>query len=133
MSRAAAAFLLSVLLMSPQMSISDPGVASDDRSSAPASATLTVSVTETPDAVRLRIQASGEFEPGSVDLQFAGRKAVVLARDAEGRPVRSEPVRLPAAVIEEGASATYDTEDALVITLRKRPAAAPGDSEAAAP
>jgi len=130
MSRAVAAFLLSVLLMSPLRSSGDPGAAPDDRSSSPGSATLTVSVTETPDAVRLRIQAAGEFEPGSVDVQFAGRKAIVQARDAQGRPVRSEPVRLPAAVIEEGASAAYDAEDALVITLRKRPAASPGDPEA---
>jgi hypothetical protein len=85
-------------------------------------------VSETPNAVRLRIQASGDIEPGSVEVRFAGRKAVVLARDAKGRAIRSQPVRLPAAVVEEGASADYDAEDALVMTLRKQAAA-----QAAAP
>jgi hypothetical protein len=136
MSRAAGAFLLSVLLMSPGRSISDPGAPPDDRGPGPASPALAISVSETPDAVRLRIQASGDIEPGSVEVRFAGRKAVVLARDAQGRVIRSQPVRLPAAVVEEGASADYDAEDALVMTLRKEAAAEaaapPGDPEAAA-
>jgi hypothetical protein len=136
MSRAAGAFLLSVLLMSPGRSISDPGAIPDDRGPGPAAAALAVSVSETPDAVRLRIQASGDIEPGSVEVRFAGRKAVVLARDTEGRAIRSQPVRLPTLVLEEGASADYDAEDALVMTLRKQAAAqagAPlGDPEAAA-
>ena len=108
-SRVADAFLLFVLLMSPGGSASDP----------PASAALAASVSETPDAVRLRIQASGDIEPGSVEVRFAGRKAVVLARDAEGRAIRSQPLRLPAAVLEEGSSADYDTDGALLLTLRK--------------
>ena len=108
-SRVAGAFLLFVLLMSPGGSASDP----------PASAALAASVSETPDAVRLRIQASGDIEPGSVEVRFAGRKAVVLARDAEGRAIRSQPLRLPAAVLEEGSSADYDTDGALLLTLRK--------------
>jgi hypothetical protein len=136
MSRAAGAFLLSVLLMSPGRSISDPGATPDDRGCGPASAALAVSVSETPDAVRLRIQASGEIAPGSVEVRFAGRKAVVLARDTEGRVIRSQPVRLPAPVVEKGASADYDAEDALVMTFRKQAAAQaaapPGDPEAAA-
>ena len=109
----ARAFLLFVLLMSPVASASD-------RSLAPASAALTASVSDTPDAVRLRIQASGAVEPGSVEVRFAGRKAAVLARDAEGRAIRSQPLRLPAPVVEEGSSADYDADGALVITLRKQ-------------
>jgi hypothetical protein len=136
LARAAGAFLLSVLLMSPGRSISDPGAPPDARGRAPASAALAVSVSETPDVVRLRVQASGDIEPGSVEVQFAGRKAVVLARDAEGRAIRSQRVRLPALVVEEGASGDYDAENALVMTLRKQgaaQAAAPsGDPEAAA-
>lgn len=135
-SRAAGAFLLSVLLLSPGRSVSDPGAIPDDRGPGPESAALAVSVSETPDAVRLRIEASGDIEPGSVEVRFAGRKAVVLARDAAGRAIRSQPVRLPAPVVEEGASADYDAEDALVMTLRKQAAAQaaapPGDPEAAA-
>jgi hypothetical protein len=106
-----------MLLMSPGRSISDA------RGPGPAAAALAVSVSETPDAVRLRIEASGDIEPGSVEVRFAGRKAVVLARDAEGRAIRSQRVRLPALVVEEGASADYDAADALVMTLRKQAAA----------
>ena len=94
-SRVAGAFLLVGLLTSPGGSASDPGAAPDDRGPAPASAALAASVSETPDAVRLRIQASGDVEPGSVEVRFAGRKAVVLARDAEGRAIRSQPLRPP--------------------------------------
>jgi hypothetical protein len=119
-SRVAGAFLLFVLLMSPGKSASDPGAAPDDRGPAPASAALAASVSETPDAVSLRIQASGDVEPGSVEVRFAGRKAVVLARDAEGRAIRSQPLRLPAPVVEEGSSADYDVDGALLMTLRKR-------------
>ena len=128
-SRVAGAFLLFVLLMSPAGNATDPGPAA-------ASAALAASVSETSDAVRLRIQASGDVEPGSVEVRFVGRKAVVLARDAEGRAIRSQPLRLPAPVVEEGSSADYDADGALVITLRKQAtaqdAAPTGAAEAAA-
>ena len=128
-SRVAGALLLLVLLTSPRGSASHP-------SPAPASAALTASVSDTPDAVRLRIQASGDVEPGSVEVRFAGRKAVVLARDAEGRALRSQPVRLPEPVVEEGSSADYDADGALVVTFRKQATAQDagptGDPEAAA-
>jgi HSP20 family molecular chaperone IbpA len=123
------AFLLFVLLILPGVSASDP-------SPAPASAALTPSVSATPDAVRLRIEASGDVEPGSVEVRFAGRKAVVMARDAKGRAIRSQRLRLPAPVVEEGSSADYEADGALVITLRKEPtapgAAPTGDAEAGA-
>ena len=127
--RVAGACLLFGLLMLPGASASDPRPA-------PAAAALTASVSDTPDAVRLRIQASGDVEPGSVEVRFAGRKAVVLARDAEGQAIRSQPLRLPAPVVEEGSSADYDADGALVITLRKQATAQDagptGDAEAAA-
>src|SRR5256885_4149540 len=119
MARVAGGLLLFGLLTSPRGSASDPGASPDDRGSAPASAALAASVSETPDAVRLRIQASGDVEPGSIEVRFAGRKAIVLARDAEGRAIRSQPLRLPAAVLEEGSSAEHDTDGALLLTLRK--------------
>src|SRR6266849_5134879 len=135
-ARVAGAFLLLVLLTSPGGSASDPGAAPDDCGPAPASAVLAASVSETPDAVRLRIQASGDVEPESVEVRFAGRKAVVLARDAEGRAIRSQPLRLPEPVVEEGSSADYDTDGALVMTLRKQATALhagpTGNREAAA-
>jgi hypothetical protein len=130
----AGAFLLLVLLTSGG-SASDPCAAPDDRGSGAASAALAVSVSETPDTVLLRIQASGDVEPGSVEVQFAHREMVVLARDAEGRSIRSQPLRLPELVVEEGASAGYDADGALVMTLRKqatiRGARPTGDPEAA--
>jgi len=108
----AGAFLLFVLLVLP-------GASASDLSPAPASAALTASVSDTPDGVRLRIQASADIEPGSVEVRFVGRKAFVLARDAEGRAIRSQPLRLPAPVVEEGLSADYDADGALVITFLK--------------
>src|SRR6059036_1229902 len=119
MSRVAGAFLLLVLLTS-WGSAGDLGTSPDDRGPGAASAALAVSVSETPDAILLRIQASGHVEPGSVEVQFAGRETVVLARDADGRPIRSQPLRLPEPVVEEGASADYDGDGALVMTLRKQ-------------
>src|SRR4030095_826260 len=94
MSRAAGACLLSVLLMSPWRRLSDPGATPAARGPGPAAAALAVSVSETPDAVRLRIQASGDTAPGSVEVGFAGRKAVVLARDAAGRAIAAQRARL---------------------------------------
>jgi hypothetical protein len=39
-------------------------------------------------------QASGDVEPGSVEVRFAGRKSVVLMHDAEGSPpIPSQPAR----------------------------------------
>jgi hypothetical protein len=132
-SRVAGAFLLLVLLTSPGGSAGDPGAAAADHG--PASATLAVSVSETPDAVLLHIRASGDAEPGSVEVRFAGRKAVVLARDAEGRAIRSQPLRLPKPVVEEGSSADYDADGVFVMTLRKQATAQDagptGDPEAA--
>jgi hypothetical protein len=132
----AAASLLSFLLVSPARSIAEAGTAPEDDGPGAASATLSVSVTESADAVHLRIQASGEIEPGSLEIRFAGRRVVVLARDAEGHTIRSQRVRLPAAVVEDGASADYDAEDALVMTLRKQGATQaaepPADPEASA-
>ena len=135
-SRAAGGLLVAALLTSPATCIGDPGATPGVRDPGPPSATLAVSVSETPDAVRLRIRASGAVEPGSVEVRFGRRKVVVLARDAEGRPIRSRSLHLPAPVVEDGASAEYDAEDALVMTLPKQATAQvpapPGDPEAAA-
>jgi HSP20 family molecular chaperone IbpA len=117
--RVAGAFILLVLLGS-MGSASDPGTSPDERGPGGTSAALAVSVSETPDAILLRIQASGDVEPGSVEVRFAGHKTVVLARDAEGRAIRSQPFRLPEPVTEEGSSADYDADGALVMTLRKQ-------------
>jgi hypothetical protein len=132
-SSLAASLLLSFLLASSSSGATDP--APDDDDSGAAGAALSLSVSESADAVHLRIQASGDIEPGSLEVRFAGRRAVVLARDSGGRTIRSQRVRLPAAVIEDGASADYDAEDALIMTLRKQTGTAaepPADPEALA-
>jgi len=127
MSRVPGAFLLLLFLTGTPSEAHGPGAAS---------AALAVSVSETPNAILLRIQVSRDVEPGSLEVRFAGRETVVLARDADGRQVRSQPIRLPEPVLEEGASADYDADGALVMTLRKqataRDAGATGDPEAAA-
>jgi HSP20 family molecular chaperone IbpA len=132
-SSLAASLLLSALLASSAGAATD--AAPDDEDSPAAGAALSLSVSETADAVHLRIQASGNIEPGSLEVRFAGRRVVVVARDAEGRTVRSQRVRLPAAVVEDGASADYDADDALIMTLRKQSGTAaepPTDPEALA-
>jgi hypothetical protein len=118
MSRVAGAFLL-LLLLTSRGSASDSGAAAE-HGPGPASAALAVFVSETPDAVLLHIQATGDVEPGSVEVRFAGRTTVVLARNAMGRRIRSLPLRLPEAVVEEGASTDDDGDGALVMTLRKQ-------------
>ena len=135
MFRVAATFLMLVLPTSGG-SASDAWAAPDNGGPSTASAALAVSFSETPDAVLVHIRPSGDVEPGSVEVRFAGHKTVVLARDAEGRAIRSQSLHLPEPVTEEGSSAGYDADGALVLTLRKQPtahAAAPTeDPEAAA-
>ena len=117
--------LLTFLLLStPALARNRPGAAP-----AAAPAALAVSVSETTDAVRIRVQVVGAIEPGSLDVGFEGRKAIVSARDADGRPLRAQTVQLPAAVVEDGATADSDAEDALVITLRKQRAPGPPGSQ----
>jgi hypothetical protein len=125
MSHVALAGLLTWMLLSTPLAIRH-GLAAP-------TAALEVSVSETPDTVRLRVQVVGEIEPGSLEVGFEGRKAIVSARDANGRPIRAQTVELPALVVEDGATADAAAEDALVITLRKQRAAARRDPEPAAP
>ena len=103
------ALVLFRLLSSPTASAAQP----------PAIAALVTSVCETPDVVRLRILASGDVDPGSVEIRFLGRQAIVRVRGADGRVIRSQPFRLPARIVEVGSSADYDAEGALVMTFRR--------------
>jgi len=136
MSRIGGALVLLVFLVTGR-SASDPGAGSDAHGPSPASTALAISVSETPDAVLLHIQASGDVEPGSVEVRLAGRNAVVRARDVAGRPIHSKPLGLPEPVAEEGSSADYDADGGLVVTLPKqatvRDAGSTGAPEAAAP
>lgn len=127
MSRIALFGLLTLLLSSPARGEPPPASPGLDGAAA-----LAVSVSETADAVRVRVQVTGTIEPGSLEVGFEGRKAIVSARDAGGRPLPPQTVQLPAAVVEEGATADTDADDALVITLRKqRPGAERGTGSAA--
>src|SRR5262245_16101091 len=117
MSRIGGSLLLLLVFLAAGRSASDPGAEPDAHGP---SAALAVSVSETPDAVLLHIQASGDVEPGSIEVRLAGRNAVVRARDAAGRPIRSGPLDLPAPVVEEGSSADYDADGVFVLTLPKQ-------------
>lgn len=112
------ALLAAVLLASVGTAASNPGDAVDDADHGRASA-LRVSMIETSDAVRLLILTTEGVEAESVEIRFAGRKMVVRARDLQGRPIRSQSLRLPWPVVEQGASAEYDSDGALVMTFRK--------------
>jgi HSP20 family molecular chaperone IbpA len=117
-----------IMLLASRTGASDPD---------PAEGALTVFMSETSDAVLLHIHASGAVEPGSVEVRLAGRKTVVLARDAAGHSIRSPELHLPESVVEEGASAEYEADGTLMVTLRKeasaRRAAPPGDQQGATP
>lgn len=131
----ATALLLLLGLSLPAPSGGQPAASPDDP--APSPAKLAVSVSQVPDAVRLRIQVSGAIEPGSLELRLEGRTVVALARSPDGRPIQSQPSRLPAPVAEDGATAEYDGDDVLVMTLRtenaSRADAPPDDPGSAAP
>jgi HSP20 family molecular chaperone IbpA len=87
---------------------------------------LRVAVTETADAVRLRIVATAEVVPGSVEVQLAGRDVWVVARGTGGRAIRSEAIRLAEPAAEAGAAAEYEEDGSLTVTLPKaRPHAGP--------
>ena len=113
------ALVLFRLLSSPTASASDPAAVPEARMQPPAFGALGASVCETPDVVRLRILASGDVDPGSIEIRFLGRPAIVRARGADGRVIRSQPLRLPARIVEVGSSGDYDAEGALVMTFRK--------------
>jgi HSP20 family molecular chaperone IbpA len=92
---------------------------------------LPVQVTETPATVRLRILLPDDVPPGSVEVQLAGRKVVVLGRTVRGQRVRSRAIRLSEEAVEDGAEADYDPDGSLTITLQKK--ARHGEPEAIAP
>lgn len=120
MGSVANALVLLVLLTLAGTAAGDPGDAADDHGPGSASAALAVSIAEMPDAVRLHIKAFGGVEAGSLEVRLSGREIVVLARDAEGRPIRSQSLRIAGPVVEEGSSAEYDADGTLVMTLRKQ-------------
>ena len=57
------------------------------------------------DTVEVWIALPASIDPGSVEVQLAGRVVAIRARDENGRALRSAPLNLRDAVVEDGASA----------------------------
>jgi HSP20 family molecular chaperone IbpA len=91
----------------------------DERVPEPSPA-LPVEVTETPATVRLRVLLPGNVPPGSVEVQLAGRKVVVLARTVHGKRIRSRALRLSEEAVEDDAEADFSPDGSLTITLQKK-------------
>jgi len=77
-----------------------------------------VIVEDDADTVSVWIALPPTVDPGSVEVQLAGRVVAVRARDDAGRVLHSAPLRVREAVTEEDAAARYEGSW-LVITLRK--------------
>jgi len=78
-------------------------------------------VVERSTTVEVRVRMEDRIDPGSVEVEIAGRTVTIRARDVAGgdhvyerRFVVHEPV------IEEHAAAEYDSEGRLTIVLRKQ-------------
>jgi hypothetical protein len=90
----------------------------------PAEELRAVIVEDDADTVSAWIALPPTVDPGSVEVQLAGRVVAIRARDDTGRTLRSAPLRAREALTEEGAEARYEGSW-LVITLRKDPAQPP--------
>jgi hypothetical protein len=84
-----------------------------------------VDVDESGDSVRLRFPQEADIDPGSVQVLLAGRAVTILARTGAGRRVRSPHLRVASPLTEEGATADYDADGSLTVTLRKQLPAEP--------
>jgi hypothetical protein len=92
-----------------------------------------VDVDERGDSVRLRFPQEADIDPGSVQVLLAGRGVTILARTGAGRRVRSPHLRVSAPLTEEGATADYDADGSLTVTLRKQPPPEPAHGADAGP
>ena len=81
---------------------------------------LPVQVSETAATVRLRILLPENVPPGSVEVQLAGRKVVVLARTVHGKRLRSRSLRLSEEAVEDDAEADFAPDGSLTIVLQKK-------------
>jgi len=78
----------------------------------------TVIVEEEGNTVEVWIALPASVDPGSVEVQLAGRVVAVQARDDAGRTLRSAPLHLREPVVEDGAAARSEGSW-LVVELRK--------------
>jgi HSP20 family molecular chaperone IbpA len=93
------------------------GVTSTSQSTVPAWV-----VGETAHSVRVVIHFPPGTDPASFEVQLLGAEVIVVARDAEGSHIRSEVLHLKEAPVEDGATADYQGDGWLTVTLRKRAA-----------
>jgi HSP20 family molecular chaperone IbpA len=118
-TRTALALLGAVLAGSAIASAADPPLtAARDQPRA-----LPVSVHETSDVVQLRVQLPSGGDPGSVEVQLDDLTVTVLARGPGGIALRSDRLTLRAPAVESDATADYEGDGWLTVTLRRRPPA----------
>jgi hypothetical protein len=83
-------------------------------------AALDVTVSETAEAVEVRVFLASDLDPGSVEVQLGDRQVVVVARDAEGHRLRSAPIKVSAPLEEGDSRADYGPDGWLTVTVPKR-------------
>jgi len=84
---------------------------------------LPVIVVETPTTVELHLRIDERVDPGSVEVEIAGRTVTIHARDAaSGERIYERRFHLHEPVVEEHATAEYE-RGRLTVVLHKRPPA----------
>jgi HSP20 family molecular chaperone IbpA len=77
-------------------------------------------VGETEHSVLVVIHFPPGTDPGSIEVRLLGAEVTVVARNAEGSHIRSQALHLREAPVEDGATADYQGNGWLMVTLRKR-------------
>ena len=106
---------LGLLLM---MAVAVVGEASEQPAVPDAEELRAVIVENDGDTVEVWIALPANVAADSVEVQLAGRVVAVRARDDMGRALRSAPLKLREAVVEDGATAR-STGPWLVVELQK--------------
>jgi hypothetical protein len=83
-------------------------------------AALDVTVSETAEAVEVRVFLASDLDPGSVEVQLGDRQVVVVARDADGHRRRSRPITVSAPLEEGDSRADYGPDGWLTVKVPKR-------------
>jgi len=86
---------------------------------------MAVVVVETSTTVEFRVRVGERIDPGSVEVEIAGRTVTVRAREAGGERFYERRFILHEPVIEERATAEYDRAGWLTVVLRKQSAPPP--------
>src|SRR5947209_2575274 len=86
---------------------------------------MPVVVVETSTTVEFRVRVGKRIDPGSVEVEIAGRTVTVRAREAGGERLYERRFILHEPVTEERATAEYDRAGWLTVVLRKQSAPPP--------